>query len=194
MTTTFSPQDKTVGLSPRIRYTTREDRLTQYVKGEIGELGDIEFARLDLTGIQGENLIDLLNSRPEWQDYIPLFPDGKFIGFAMKKPVQSLLIFDSLELIPEARGHGLGLHVMARAIMTWKQPFDLVLFTAAPIGHSKLDAAFLHAQNKLACHWEQLGLKRVTEGGIGTPLILAAYSSMRVFEDTLQRYCNWIEV
>lgn len=93
-----------------------------------------------------------------------------------------LLILDRIELVPWARGHGIGLHVLARAIRTWSDTDCLVVLTAHPPGVTGQQGRAGAA--KLARYWAQLGLKRVK----GTsPPILTGATSMRAVDDRVRQ-------
>lgn len=47
-------------------------------------------------------------------------------------PPRYVVIPDRLEVVPDARGHGVGLHVLARAIRTWAADSALLALIASP--------------------------------------------------------------
>ena len=79
--------------------------------------------------------------------------------------VDYIVILDRVELVPEARGHGLGLHVAARALLSWIGGGEsLVVATAYPTGEDAKEEDHEGAE-ALARYWQRLGLQRV-EGAV----------------------------
>lgn len=183
-------------------------RFVQFIEGQITgfaylgrreeavvPLGTVELALIDMWEVEeeGERLSDVLDTHSsEWLDYLELADaaanDDKAHAFT-----HHLLIADRLVLVPEARRHGLGLHVLARAILTWSFSGTLVVLTAGSTleREEEVDDAQRVAGNEaLARYWQQLGVKR-TEGDRDLGPLLYGYTEDRKFEDTLKRYCAW---
>ncbi len=161
-------------------------RFTGAVKGFTEEeeeirLGKLSFSRLDLWEIE-DNLLDVLDSNSsEWLSYLSLIEEcqgGSHI-------FSSLFIFEEMTLIPEVRGHGLGLHVMARALKTWTDGAYLIVLTAGSLARDKTDAEAEAATKKLVSYWSKLSFTHFDEG------ILYAFSDMNKFDKTLRKYCVW---
>jgi hypothetical protein len=122
-------------------------------------LGTLELATIDV--YEAGDLVDLLDSNSEqWTNYADVatrLEDGDPENFPF---VRSLVIVDRIELRPEARGHGPGLHVLARAIQTWGM-HEVVMLTAwlpgVPSAKKKAGA------EALARYFSRLGFKRLPE-------------------------------
>lgn len=121
-------------------------------------LGTIELARIDLREIDETTLIEIFDSHSsEWTRYIEVVDrirdeDDDF-GAA-----DAILVVHRAEIVPEARGHGLGLHTCARAIRTWGDGALVVLTAWPPDSRGAEDRA---AGEALARYWQRLGLERM---------------------------------
>jgi GNAT superfamily N-acetyltransferase len=123
----------------------------------------------------------------EWSRYGELVRRGGTIDF-----VRYLVILDRMTLRREARGFGIGLHVLARAIRTWA-PADVSVVTliAGPTENSPLDAATrLVVAQRLAAHWQALGFTAIRQT-LGSCPMLYAGPETAGFEQTLRRQCSW---
>ncbi|MET0602113.1 MAG: hypothetical protein ABW167_09015 [Baekduia sp.] len=74
-----------------------------------------------------------------------------------------LLILDRIEFASEARGYGIGLHALARAIRTWGSGQVMVVLTAWPPGAE--GEAGEAGGEALARYWSKLGLERIASDG-----------------------------
>jgi len=141
------------------------------------ELGTLRLAKVDLFEASGHRLLEALDAESEeLAHYLDVVDEGA------QETHLGLLILDRIELVPWARGHGIGLHVLARAIRTWSDTDCLVVLTAHPPGVTGQQGRAGAA--KLARYWAQLGLKRVK----GTsPSILTGATSMRAVDDRVRQ-------
>ena len=142
----------------------------QYVYGEIAgvyydpytdervktPLGTLELAVIDLFEV-GEELFDALDSHSgEWERYDGVVDEDE--------PASHLMILDRIEIIPEARGHGVGLHALARAIRTWATgSMVMVVLTAWPPGVTGDQGAA--GAEALTRYWSRLALEQVDSNG-----------------------------
>jgi hypothetical protein len=162
-------------------------------------LGTLAFARIDLTEVGGmDTLSHVFDSHSrEWNGYwdvgLRIFgesEDERADDFAL---ADSLLLLDRLELVPEARGHGLGLHVLARAIRTWGGN-AVVALTAWPPGDGDPrsdalgDEEEAAAGEALARYWSRLGFERQKDA---RPPVLVGFDGSLDFYETIVRYCQW---
>jgi hypothetical protein len=145
------------------------------------DLGTISLARIDLWEA-GDRLGDALDAQSgEWEAYLQAFD-----AYEHEHP-SSLLIVDRVVLEPWARGHGIGLHAAARAILTWQGESTLVVLTAFPL--DKVGSAGRTGSEALVRHWARLGLDRVAAAG-ETP-ILAGMAEYQAIDDKLHELCAW---
>jgi hypothetical protein len=141
-------------------------------------LGSLTLARIDLWEV-GDRYFDVLDAESsEWAAYIDIVePAGDELRF--------LLIVDRVELVPWARGHDIGLHVVARAIRTWGDE-ALVALTAYPPGaRGGIGKAGAKA---LSRHWSRLGLEQVKGSD---PPILTGDGNSRELDDTIRKLSAW---
>lgn len=147
------------------------------------QLGSAELARIDIWEA-GSEILDVLDSASgEWTTYWELLreEDDDPAGY------ETLLIVDRAELSPHARGHGIAVHAIARAIRTWASSGNtLVTLIAYPPGGKGADGR--RGGEALARYWARLGLERVP--GSDPPLLYASTGS-REFDDTLRGLCRW---
>lgn len=106
---------------------------------------------------------------------------------------RNLVLVDSLEIDPSMRGQNLGLHILARAILSWADEHSIVLLTAAPLYRDDETSRqqWDKGAKKLAKHWSQLGLARV-EGTM--PAILYGSRCYRDFDERLKAFALGREV
>jgi GNAT superfamily N-acetyltransferase len=194
------------GSDPHIEYV-------EYVWGEVygvrsggatrDQLGTLGLARIDLNRLEarGVELAMVLDSHSlEWSHSyggIELAADDG--SFGLLDSSNALLIVDRVQLIPEARGHDLGLHALARALRTWMREGDFVVLDTYPIEEDgvRLDepddieerATVMAAAERLAAHWAKLGFKRATEPGEWP--VLSAHSRWQDLDDAVHAYCSW---
>jgi GNAT superfamily N-acetyltransferase len=153
-------------------------------------LGHVELARIDLYEA-GDRLYDVLDSHSgEWESYHSVVrrwdDDETFV------PPSFLLILHRLELVEEARGHGLGLHVLARAIRTWARDAQALVVLTAGSSIEREDEdeeRERRASESLSRYWQRLGLEPVKMAS--NAAVLAAYSDSAAFEKTIARHCVW---
>jgi GNAT superfamily N-acetyltransferase len=149
-------------------------------------LGRGQLSVLDLLEIGEDGLWEVLDRSQEWNGYTALLPE---LGGPLEDK-SSLLILDRLDLVPEARGHGLGLHVLARAMETWARPFGAVALKAAPTTIETRGPKWRRGCEALAAYWSQLGFERL--GTTQPPLLYAdadlgtVWDSWRHFTSTWQ--------
>jgi GNAT superfamily N-acetyltransferase len=156
-------------------------------------LGRLELGRIDLDRLdeEGESLLDLLDATSsEWVNgYGALDLDGT----GLRDGLRYLLIADRVELRREARGRGLGLHALARALRTWAPDDTLVALTAASTERELDDStreARREASRKLARYWAKLGMKRIP-GSTQPEPVMYARGDWATFRDALRRYSAW---
>jgi GNAT superfamily N-acetyltransferase len=145
-------------------------------------LGTVELATIGV--YESGDLVDLLDSNSDqWTNYADVarqLEDGDPENFPF---VRSLVIVDRIELRPDARGHGLGLHVLARAIQTWC-PHDVVVLTA----WTDADGAERKAgAEALARYFSRLGLKRLP--GHDEPVLLGN-ATKQTFVDNISAWAG----
>lgn len=134
-------------------------------------------------------LFDVLDCDSEWANSygdLTLDEHEELIGLN-----HWLLIADRVELVPDARGHNLGLHVLARALRTWaSDDGTVVMLTAGSVEHD-LDQPVERrkAYHKLARHWSKLGFEPFGESGEAP--VLYACSEWSRFDEALRRHCTW---
>jgi GNAT superfamily N-acetyltransferase len=117
-------------------------------------LGTLSFAIIDL--YEAEELFEVLDSRsPEWLRYLDVVEDDE--------PATHLMILDRIEIAPEARGHGIGLHALARVIRTWASGQVMVVLTAWPPGAEGDEGKA--GSEALVRYWSKLALERVASDG-----------------------------
>jgi GNAT superfamily N-acetyltransferase len=184
-----------------------DQRFAQIVHGEIVgilypddaphetriSLGTLSLALIDLWEVEedGESVSEVLDSHSsEWVRYLPLTERE---DDDVPLPIRYLLIADRVEVIPEARGHGLGLHALARAILSWSVGAEtLVCLIAASTVERREEedeAKRVADAEVIARYWQRLGFERVDDPD-RMPL-LYGYSVYLDFVDTLKRYCDW---
>lgn len=208
-----------------IRYTT-DDRFggdrrygdphqahAQHVRGEIvgvtydhegsgpevrTPLGTLSLALVDLYEVDDLGLHEVLDSNSsEWNNYYGIVEQVNDEDL-----IRTLVILDRVELVPEARGNDLGLHVLARAIRTWAPDEALVVLTAGSALERDDDesdeaaAKRRAAAEAIACHWQRLGFERVElgpehfVGGTVVP-VLYATTNYQTFLDTIEQHFDW---
>jgi GNAT superfamily N-acetyltransferase len=156
--------DETFDLDLRVTQTISGQIIGVYFEeGSTDEthvpLGTIELARIDLREINETMLIDVFDSHSiEWVRYIEVVDRIRKEDDFVLAP--AILVLDRAEFVPEARGHGLGLHVLARAIRTWGDD-ALVVLTAWP--PEAVGAEAQAAGEALARYWQRLGLERMVD-------------------------------
>ena len=117
-------------------------------------LGTMTLGRIDLWEAD-ELYRDVLDCHSgAWEAYIPVIEE-----FGVNAP-RYLLIVDRVTIHEWVRGHGIGLHAVARALLTWAED-ALVLLTACPV-EGPDDARDAGAE-ALATYWARLGLDRQPE-------------------------------
>lgn len=110
-------------------------------------LGFITLARIDIWEAGGR-LLDVLDAESgEWTAYAAVLDSDRYDPHA-------LLIVDRAEIEPWARGYGIGLNAVARAIRTWGSD-AVVALTAFPPGGSGAKGKV--GSEKLRRYWSQLG-------------------------------------
>jgi len=142
---------------------------------DLAHLGTLSLARIDSS--EAGSIFNVLDAQSsEWVAYAETFNEDD---------VASLLIVDRIELVPWARGHDIGLHVVARAIRTWATDMgELVVLTAYPLGKEGQEGRA--GAHKLARYWSRLGLEQVK----GTdPPILTGMADYRTLDDRLRELC-----
>jgi hypothetical protein len=121
-------------------------------------LGTLALAKIDV--YESDDLVDVLDSNSDlWTNYADVatrLEEGDVEDFPF---VRSLVIVDEIELRSDARGHGLGLHVLARAIQSWAMNEVVVLTVWLPTDVQG-DARKAGAE-ALARYWSRLGFKRL---------------------------------
>jgi GNAT superfamily N-acetyltransferase len=156
-------------------------------------LGRVELARIDLDRLdeEGESLLELLDATSsEWVNgygIVDLDDTG------LRDGIGYLLVADRVVLRREARGRGLGLHALARALRTWATDDTLVVLTAASCEHELGDStreARREASRKLARYWAELGMKRIP-GSTHPEPVMYARGDWRNFADALRKYSAW---
>jgi GNAT superfamily N-acetyltransferase len=131
-------------------------------------LGTIKFALLDLYEIEERSsLYEVLDScSDEWRYYLALTDDSE-ADAAIGELASQLLIVESVEIVPEARGHGLGLHVLARVIRTWAGTVGvtvaMIAGTIEEVDEDQIEVGSMRRAigEKLARYWQQLGFERL---------------------------------
>jgi GNAT superfamily N-acetyltransferase len=175
--------DHLAGLDPNVAYAQRikgtitgitydHDRDDPEVRTPLGTLSLVS---IDVDEA-GDELLEVLDAESEeWINYDRLAirvmnaqAGDPADGDEDLTMVDSFVIIDRMELVPEARGHGLGLHVLARAIRTWtSQGLALVTLSAWPtdgnVDEDDEEARERRCQGgeALARYWSQLGLERL---------------------------------
>ena len=156
-------------------------------------LGSLALARIDLDRLdeEDESLLDLLDATSsEWVNsygIVDLDDTGLCDG------LRYVLIADRVELRREARGRGLGLHALARALRTWARDDTLVVLAAASIEHELDDStreARREGSRKLARYWAKLGMKRIP-GSTQPEPVMYARGDWRIFAEALRKYSAW---
>jgi GNAT superfamily N-acetyltransferase len=159
-------------------------------------LGRVELGRINLSELHG-NLFDVLDScSGEWSRFVGLADqiesddqrDDRLM-FA-----HALVLIDVVELAPEARGHGLGLHVLARVIRTWAGDGSIVGLIAGPLTDESRRYEAPEATGDaeaLARHWSRLGLERYEDEGEDPDLspLLVGYGTRQSFLDRVASFC-----
>lgn len=154
-------------------YYTGDDDLHEIAAGAVS------LSQIDLFGDAGEQLGEILDSASaEWTSYLAL-------GDTLED-YSRLVIVDRAEIAPWARGHGLGLHVMARAIRSWTPDLSLVAMIAYPPGATGQHGT--DGAEALARYWSQLGVHRFD--GSDQQMLIADGDSAAL-EDTLTGLCRW---
>jgi GNAT superfamily N-acetyltransferase len=119
-------------------------------------VGTVRFSLIDVYEAD-EALIEALDARSaEWiNSYSEIArrlidgDDPELFG------LRRLLIVDEMELRPEVRGHGLGLHVLSRVVRSWGSDAATVL-VASPLGSEGQDELGSEA---LVGYWSRLGFE-----------------------------------
>jgi GNAT superfamily N-acetyltransferase len=158
-------------------------------------VGWIRFLLIDLWEVDESDrstLFDVLDSA-ERVDYDALTTERDGLGVIDGSTTQLMLV-DAMELIPEARGHGLGLHVLARAIRTWSERDGVVALIAGSIEDvedesGEVGPSRLKFGETLARYWERLGFERLDPTVATSTLpMLYAKGKSRDFCDLVGRY------
>jgi hypothetical protein len=152
-------------------YVEDDERYAQWIRGEVQGLMDddpedkatvlgwVNLVRINLweTGDE-ELLLTVLDHHGDWVDFAGVMIDlADDVIEAPVGTVESLLILDRIQLVRDARGFGLGLHVLARATLTWTGQNDLVVVRASAFAEKdKQKKAAL--SKRLARTYEKLGL------------------------------------
>ena len=126
------------------------------------DLGTVEFALIDLW--HSPPWIEILDAiSGEWVNhYHPVVVKALDDDAMMEVPSQ-LLVLDRLDLKPEARGYGIGLHVLARVIRTFGRHATLVALTAFPTEtDEKTD--YPAACKALGRYYRRLGVRQFRRG------------------------------
>lgn len=157
-------------------------------------LGDLQVVLIDLWEMEaaGEDLFNVLDSHSsDWAVFLSLTTGDEP---ELHEGLQSLLLLDRVRLVPEARGHGLGLHVLARAIRTWCHEG---LVAAIPAPTEGVDGGDGHgpgrdlARAAIARHWEQLGFERLRSDDPEEEIVLFASTESGRFEKLVNGHCAW---
>jgi GNAT superfamily N-acetyltransferase len=106
----------------------------------------------------------------ELAEYARLFHSENAKLVEAREETRKLLILEDLMLVPEARGQDIGLHVLARTILTWGED-AIVALVASPVEgtldsmkRAELeDESMKQAREKIAQHWCKLGLTRLRD-------------------------------
>jgi hypothetical protein len=99
-----------------------------------------------------------------------------------REEVQDLLYLEQIILIPQARGLGVGSHVVQMIVADFGGGCGLVI--AMPEAIPRAGHPGKSAKKKLAAHWEQIGFRRIAKDWWG----LAPLG-----EDVISNYENWLE-
>jgi GNAT superfamily N-acetyltransferase len=191
-----------------IRYTTEDRfwsehddddiRLVQRVEGEVvGEghkagghsdtvpLGILSLARIELAEVG--DLPDLLDHDADWYPFTRLhLGDENDVTAELGSLTSFLLILERIRMVPQARGHGLGLHVLARAIRTWGVGQGIVGLVAGPFEEEDRSPEACEA---LARYWKKLGFPRLDDGA-KDPLLYQTTESAKFYR-AVERYSRW---
>jgi GNAT superfamily N-acetyltransferase len=193
---TYTTRDRFVGdaawrLDPDEQHAQRvtgEIAGIVYDDGPAGEtrtpLGTLELATSNLAEAE-DVLLEVLDAHSqEWTHYSDV-ASRVLLRREFLFSTQTLLIVDRVDLRPEARGHGLGLHVLARAIRTWGGDAITVL-TAWPPGVR--GSSGKAGGEALARYWSQLGFERLP--GHDEPVLIGD-GTRQAFWDTITAACEW---
>ena len=169
---------------PHEQYAERIAATIRLCVGELEErpvVGELLLARVHLRECEDE-LVEVLDSdSQEWTTYYDLLS-----GLSDRNELPPYLLIASLAKVqPEARGRGIGLHALARAIRTWTLEDSMVMLTAWPPGLT--GAPGRRGGEALSRYWSQLGLERI-EGSV--PPILYARTG-RKLEERLVDLSRW---
>jgi GNAT superfamily N-acetyltransferase len=157
-------------------------------------LGKIELVRIDVyeTG-SAHNMYEVLDSRSG--DLESLWPiiDQTCFSDESDDLTKYVVIADRLEVVPEARGHGLGLHVLARAIRTWAVQYTLVALIASPTDREDDDdqESLRLGRAKLSRYYQQLGLQPFGIADADKAPRLYAHSDRATFWEKIEAHCRW---
>lgn len=189
-----------------VQYVTGQVSGVMYGEGDehATPLGTVHLARIDMYEV-GTAISDALDAHSgEWVNcYYPIVADD---GPLEDELVKTFVIFDSVKLRPEARGHGLGLLVLARAIRTWASGIDCVALIAGPLRDEKPavepdveerrefgapeNPARLAIGERLAKHWMQLGFERIPQEPGRMP-VLYLLTDRTTVDEALRRFSRW---
>ncbi len=141
-------------------------------------LGSVRLGRIDLYEV-GDAYMEVLDAvSSEWTAYVDVVEAERYVE-------RFLLVVDLVEVAEWARGHGIGLHAVARAIRTWGEE-SLVVMIAWPPGAEGPEGRA--AGEALARHWSRLGLARF---GDGSPPVLSGSTDSPEVEEALVALCDW---
>jgi GNAT superfamily N-acetyltransferase len=164
-------------------------------------LGTVELAKIDLWEVEqhGESIAMVLDSHSaDWVEFFPLVDEDTC---PLDHEAHSLVIADRVRIVPEARGHRLGLHVLARALRTWAEGdslgvIGLVAGTTereelAEPSEEEWNNVLLPIGEKLAAYWGRLGFERLDPAVATTRLpMLYADVDYAPFWRTIDGYCG----
>jgi uncharacterized protein YeaO (DUF488 family) len=177
-----------------------DEQYAQLIHGEIVgydreddtevRLGEVTFGRVDLDEIEsaGDSLYEVLDSHSvEWESYASVIQEEQEDEDAFS--MRALLFLDRVTLVPDARGHGLGLHVLARAIRTWGADDTLILLTASPTEREDEDddEKVRVGQLALTRYWSRLRVEPVTDGDN----VLIGRTWLAGIDRTIAALCEW---
>lgn len=151
------------GIVTGVCYTSDDELLDEFTP-----LGEIDLSIIRRFEADDEVSMSMaLDEQQDWiENYAELVDDAEhdILPCGIPGPLyfDRLLLLDHVKIPREARGHGLGLHVVSRALSTWTESGDLILLTAAPTEGAPTPQAF----EKLARYWSKLGLRRYPGGGL----------------------------
>jgi hypothetical protein len=143
-------------------------------------LGSVTLARIDLWEVGGQWFDVLEAESSEWASYYEAVQSAR-------EAERFLVIVDRVTVVEWARGHGLGLHAVARALRTWADDSALVMLIAFPLGGEEGERG-RRAGEALAGYWGRLGLDRVE--GEWPPMMIGSTADAHL-ERAVIALCDW---